>query len=414
MGPAGKLPQQDWMTAPDICAVIAALTAEGAEVRFVGGCVRDAVVGRSIKDIDLATPDEPQAVIALLERAGLKAVPTGIDHGTVTAVSDHRPVEVTTLRHDVESFGRHATVAFTDDWEADAARRDLTMNALSCAPDGTLYDPFGGLDDLARGHVRFVGDARTRIQEDYLRLLRFFRFYAHYGRGDFDTQALAAAEELAPHLDKLSAERVREELLRLLGAADPVPVLRKMQDAGVLAVILPEMQDIDRLAALINLESLVQKETEAPDALRRLAALAGDGAGRAVSLANRFRLSNLQEQRLTELALVVGEFVRLGSDNLKGPLHFHGKDAVRDALLIFHAGNPSRPVPALEKQLAAAENWTRQVFPLKGQDVLNLGVAAGPPVGQLLRQVEDWWFDKDFLPDRDACLTELKRRIDVG
>ena len=170
MTPAGKIEPQPWMTAPEARAVVAALTADGAELRFVGGCVRDALAERPVTDVDLATPEPPARVIALLERAGIKAVPTGIEHGTITAVSGAMPFEVTTLREDVETYGRHAKVAFTDDWVADAARRDLTINALSCSPEGLVYDPFGGLKDLEAGRVRFVGDARARIREDYLRL----------------------------------------------------------------------------------------------------------------------------------------------------------------------------------------------------------------------------------------------------
>ena len=225
MTPAGRLEPQPWMSAPETRAVVAALSADGAELRFVGGCVRDALADRPVTDFDLATPEPPERVVALLQRAGIKAVPTGIEHGTITAVSGGMPFEVTTLREDVETYGRHAKVAFTDDWVADAARRDFTINALSCSPEGLLYDPFDGLKDLEAGRVRFVGDARARIHEDALRLLRFFRFHAHYGRGAPDLDGLAAASDLAPHLAALSGERVRNELLRLLAAPDPVPVV---------------------------------------------------------------------------------------------------------------------------------------------------------------------------------------------
>ena len=221
------------MTAPATRAVTEALSAEGATVRFVGGCVRDAVLGRDAKDVDIATPDPPETVIALLEAAGLKAVPTGIAHGTVTAVADGTPFEVTTLRHDVETDGRHAKVAFTDDWVADAARRDFTLNALYCDADGALYDPVGGIEDARRGRVRFVGDARARIEEDALRLLRFFRFHAHYGRGEADATALAACRELAPLLANLSGERLRDETLKLLAAPESAPVVALMIDMGV-------------------------------------------------------------------------------------------------------------------------------------------------------------------------------------
>ncbi|MGF1609026.1 MAG: CCA tRNA nucleotidyltransferase, partial [Kiloniellales bacterium] len=286
MKPAARLEPQPWMTASETRAVADALTAEGGEVRFVGGCVRDAVAGRPVKDIDIATADPPERVIALLEAAGLTAVPTGLAHGTVTAVSGGRPFEITTLRVDVETYGRHARVAFTDDWEADAARRDFTFNAMSCGLDGSLYDPFGGREDLTAGRVRFVGEAEARIREDYLRLLRFFRFQAHYGRAAPDPEGLAAARALAPRLESLSGERLRNELLRLLQAPEPVAVCRIMLASGVFAAFLPEARALERLAALIAVEPDGRlpgeelSENEPPDALRRLAALlATDAAG---------------------------------------------------------------------------------------------------------------------------------------
>ena len=272
-GAAKGIEPQPWMTAPETRAVIAALTAEGAEVRFVGGCVRDALAGHPVKDIDLATPDRPEKVLALLEAAGLKAVPTGLDHGTVTAISGHRPFEITTLRRDVQTDGRRAVVAFTDDWEADAARRDLTFNALSCSPDGRLFDFFGGYDDLLAGRVRFVGDPRARIREDYLRLLRFFRFQAHYGRLPPDPEILAVARELVPELAGLSGERIRAELLRLLEAPDPLPVLEIMIADRILESILPEIAGTAVLAGLLTLDL-----PEAADPVLRLGALLAPGA----------------------------------------------------------------------------------------------------------------------------------------
>ncbi len=269
-----RLAPQPWMEAPATRAVIAALTARGAQVRFVGGCVRDALLGRPVTDVDIATPDEPGRVIELLETAGLKAVPTGVDHGTVTAVAFGRPFEITTLRHDVETYGRRARVAFTDDWTADAARRDFTFNAMSCSPEGRIHDPFGGIADLRARRVRFVGRAEDRIREDVLRLLRFFRFYAHYGAPPPDPEALSAARSLAPLLPTLSGERIAAETLKLLAAPDPAPVMGLMREQGVLAHVLPEAQRIDRLARLTAIETALGLPLEP---VRRLAAVLEGG-----------------------------------------------------------------------------------------------------------------------------------------
>jgi len=439
MKPAAKLAPQPWMAAPETRAVTGALTAQGGEVRFVGGCVRDAVAGRPVRDIDIATADPPERVIALLEAAGLEAVPTGLAHGTVTAVSGGQPFEITTLREDVETFGRHARVAFTDDWEADAARRDFTFNAMSCGLDGSLYDPFGGRDDLAAGRVRFVGAAEARIREDYLRLLRFFRFHAHYGRGAPDPEGLAAARALAPQLKTLSGERLRNELLRLLQAPEPVAVCRVMQENGVLPAFLPEARSVERLAALTAVEPEVRLPGEAagegggecggecggeggpPDAVRRLAALLATDAAGAEAVAGRLRLSKAEGKRLIALA-APAEPLAADSDraDLRRAIHRHGRALVRDLLLLDWAdraaagssvssGPPDRQ--RLRAALAELADWEDPAFPLQGRDALALGVPAGPAVGRLLRLVEDWWMAEDFQPDRDACLDRLKRLL---
>ena len=267
-GAAERIAPQPWMTEAATASVLGAL---GGTARFVGGCVRDALLGRAIVDIDIATPLLPEEVMRRLEAAGIKAVPTGLDHGTVTAVAPPRRFEVTTLRRDVETDGRHARVAFTDDWAADASRRDFTMNALFLDAEGRVFDPMGGLPDLHAGRVRFVGDPATRIREDVLRILRFYRFQAHYGRGEADPPARADCRALAPLLPSLSGERVAAELLKLLAAPDPMPTLRLMAADGVLAMLLPEARRLARLAALIPLEGI-------GDPLRRLAALLDDGA----------------------------------------------------------------------------------------------------------------------------------------
>src|SRR5438874_6231915 len=294
-GDIRKIPPQPWMMAPPTRAVIAALADAGIAARFVGGCVRDALLGRPIADIDLATPSRPEEVAAALDKAGIKAVPTGIAHGTVTAVVPPRHYEITTLRRDVETDGRHARVAFDADWAEDAARRDFTINAIYLDPDGTLHDPVGGLADLAAGRVRFVGEPATRIAEDVLRVLRYYRFEARFGIGTGDAQARAACRAAVPLLPRLSAERVSQELLRLMAVPDPLPALRMMEEDGVLAAIVPEASRFDRLQQLGGMEPK-------PDALRRLAALIEVDAAGAAALAECLRLSNEQRDRLAGLA----------------------------------------------------------------------------------------------------------------
>ncbi len=407
MKPAAQIEPQPWMTAPETEAVLAALGADGAHPRFVGGCVRDAVLGRPVTDVDIATPDTPDQVMALLERAGLKAVPTGLSHGTVTAVADGRPFEVTTLRIDVETYGRHAKVAFTDDWQADAARRDLTINALSATPDGGIFDYFGGLADLRAGRVRFVGEPRARIREDYLRLLRFFRFHAHYGRGGPDPEGLAAAAELAPEAGTLSGERVHAELLRLLAAPDPVPVLEVMAAAGVLPVFLPEAGDPAVLAAL----RAVEPAGAPPDALLRLAALLPPDPAAAGTVGERLRLSRAERARLADL--LEPPDAALGSDEkaLRQALYRRGAalqtDRWRLAWARLGPDGQAAKRKALEAALAEAARWQPKRFPLRGRDATALGVPAGARVGELLEAVEAWWIAADFAPGRAACLAKL-------
>src|SRR5215469_14329244 len=262
-----RIEPQPWMTEPATRDVLAALAVGGAEARFVGGSVRDALLGREIEDIDIATPALPEQVIELLQKRGIKVVPTGLAHGTVTAIagSPERHFEITTLRRDVETYGRRARVAFDADWAADAARRDFTINAIFLDPDGTLHDPVGGLADLRAHRVRFVGDPATRIAEDVLRILRYYRFEARFGTGEGDPGARAACRAAASLLPNLSAERVVQELVRLLETPDPVPALQMMQQDGVLTMIRPEARRLDRLRQMI----VVEPEA---DPLRRLAA----------------------------------------------------------------------------------------------------------------------------------------------
>ena len=296
MTPAGSIDLPPSMAAPETRRVFEAITADGAQARFVGGCVRDSLLRRAVKDIDIATDAEPERVLRLLEAAQHHAQSRP---GSTTAPSppSSHPAhfEITTLRHDVETFGRHARVAFTDDWMIDASRRDFTMNALFCTIDGTLYDPFGGVEDARAGRVRFVGDPRARITEDVLRLLRFFRFQAHYGLTPPEPAALQACIELAPLLPKLSGERVQGEMFRLLRAPDPVPVVRLMIDHGILAHLLPEATSIGRLAFV------TRAAPDQDDPVLRLAALLETDRAGALRVAERLRLSNAETDRLALL-----------------------------------------------------------------------------------------------------------------
>ena len=414
--PIGQLPPQAWMEAPATQAVIRALGADGAQVRFVGGCVRDSVLKRPIKDIDIATPDPPERVLALLDDAGIHAIPTGIDHGTVTAVIGKDHFEITTLRRDVESFGRHARVEYTDDWRVDASRRDFTMNALSADPLGRIYDPFDGLSDLGGGRVRFVGDPFRRIQEDALRLLRFFRFHAYYGRrSDMDGRALTACRKMAHRLTGLSGERIAGELLRLLLANDPATVLLTMHGLGILKPILPEATAFGRLRVL----SWLARADIRADSIRRLAAMLDTDAVGAEAVGERLKLSGMQTRRLVAMAapaVVVGAEMEAAA--IRRALRRVGGDAVRDLALLAWAERRSLNARLSSAETAgwvalldAARDWVAVDLPVKGRDVLTLGVGHGRLVGELLSAVETWWEERDYRPDRAACLAELDRMV---
>jgi poly(A) polymerase len=390
-----------WLDEPATRAVLEALVFGGVEARFVGGAVRDALLALPIGDIDIATPAPPERVIELLETRGIKVVPTGLAHGTVTALVPPRHFEITTLRRDVETYGRRARVAFGADWAADAARRDFTINAIFLAPDGTIDDPTGGLDDLRAGRVRFVGDPATRIAEDVLRILRYYRFEARFGRSaGGDRSARAACRAAAPLLITLSAERIAQELTKLLGAADPSRALAMMAEDGALAVILPEAMHFDRLRRLIAIEP-------EPDPLRRLAALVEIDAAGAVAMAERLHLPNAWRERLRGLAPPWPVDLTVEPAAQRRALYRLGAGRYRDLVLLrgAQAGTTGEPVAAL---LTLARDWRRPAFPLSGHDVTALGIAPGPRVGALLDATERWWEEGNFTADRTACLARLR------
>ncbi len=380
------LSHQPWLTAPASRAVLAALGLEQATPRFVGGCVRDGLLGRPSADLDIAIDQRPEDNMRLLQTAGIKVIPTGLKHGTLTAITDDQKFEITTLRVDVETFGRHATVAFTDDWRRDAARRDFTINAIYADGDGQLYDPEAGCSDLAAGRVRFVGQAARRIEEDKLRILRFFRFQARFGRGAPDPDALAACADAAPGINSLSGERVRDEIFKILALPAPRPCLELMAQAAVLQHILPGGFD---LAGLTRCDG---------DPLRRLSAIATAGAE---AISKRLRLSNRQAHRL---AFLMAPPARLDNamdrPTLRQLLHDHGAAAIDD--LARQQGAAALP-PRIEEAMPPP-------FPLSGRDALALGMSAGPEIGVLLENLEQAWCAGDFAASREELLERLSNQ----
>lgn len=395
-----------WITAPETRAVMAALeTARPGGARFVGGCVRNALLGAAVDDVDIATQLTPDQVIAAVEAAGLRAVPTGYAHGTVTVISSGRPFEVTTLRRDVETDGRRAVVAFSEDWREDAARRDFRLNALYADSEGEVFDPLdGGLADLAARRVVFVGQPEHRIREDYLRILRFFRFNAWYGR-TIDPEGLAACTALAAGVQGLSVERVWKELKKLLAAQDPRPALRAMKEAGVLAAAAPEAQGLERL------EGLIEKDLDhlfTPDPLLRTAAFVSPAA--AAAFAERMRLSRAEAERLGA-ALAPGPRIVsfLSPREVRRALYRIGREAFADQARLAWAVDPlARAAPQWRALLALAESWVEPKLDLSGEEILAAGVRPGPRVGLVRREVEEWWIDSDFPEDKLSIVERLK------
>jgi poly(A) polymerase len=381
----------DLLLTPGLAPILAALP----RARLVGGCVRDALAGASVNDIDLATPDAPEAVQAALAAAGLRAIPTGLAHGTVTAVNAGRPFEITTLRRDETTDGRHATVAWTDDFAEDAARRDFTINAMSLDQGGRLHDYFGGAADLAAGRVRFVGDAALRVAEDYLRILRFFRFYARYGADAPDADAAASILAARHRLAGLSAERVWRELKYILAAANPMRAVSLMEKLGVLSVILPEGSDVAKLARLVAIGAPA-------DPLLRFAALL---SGRIEVAASRLKLASAERDRL--IAVSAGPTPSKADDDaaLRRLLAEEPASVLLDRLWLTGA-----PSDTLRHRIGALP---KPIFPLEGRDILALGAKPGPHVGEALRLARTWWKEGGCLAARETLLNRVKVELHV-
>lgn len=387
---------QPWLTASSTRAVMAALEAAGGRdcARFVGGCVRNALIGAAVDDIDIATTLAPDLIEKAIRAAGLKAVPTGIAHGTVTAVSERTPFEITTLRRDVSTDGRNATVAFTDDWAEDAGRRDFRLNALYADADGRIFDPIGaGVSDALAGRIIFVGDPETRITEDFLRILRFFRFFAWYGQGAPDPAALDACRRLAPGMTRLSAERVSRELMKLIAAPDPRAAMKVMQEAGVLAQILPESGELAPFNAAVGFSD---------DPVVRLMTLLPVDEGVVVVASNRLRFPNATRDRLVAAARATAEVdLSISDPSARAAIYRHGSQAFADATCRQWAAQPYAGREA-SNLLALAGRWVPPPLPVGGREVARLGIGPGPETGRVLKAFEDGWIADDFPADGHA------------
>jgi poly(A) polymerase len=408
-----------WFNASDLKRAMALLNADGGEGRIAGGAVRNSLMGLAIADIDLATTLMPQEVIERARAAGIKAVPTGIEHGTVTLVIGGRPFEVTTLRRDVTTDGRRAVVAFTDDWQEDASRRDLTINGLYADAAGEVIDLVGGLADIETRTVRFIGDAETRIREDYLRILRYFRFFAVYGTGRPDAAALRAMARAKDGLNRLSAERVWSELKKLLSADDPGRALLWMRTAGILTLILPETEKwgIDEVPGLIAAERAFGW---APDALVRLAAMVPPDAARLAAMSERLKLSKQEAGFLAAWAASPLIPEKIAATAFRRMLYRSGSAgiAVRLKLQLSIVRAKAEGDPGLMPEIARLSGllgetarWQKPAFPLSGADVLARGVAPGPRVGALLSAIEEEWVSGDFNAGRPALLERLEALV---
>ncbi|MGU3398341.1 CCA tRNA nucleotidyltransferase [Brucellaceae bacterium D45D] len=409
------LDRADWLKERPLQALFDALNRDGGEARVVGGAVRNTLLGTKVSDIDVATTHVPQETVRLAQEAGFKTVPTGIEHGTVTVVVKGTPFEVTTLRHDIETDGRHAKVAFGTDWEADAQRRDFTINALYAKADGTVIDTVGGLNDIETKTLRFIGDAEQRIREDYLRILRFFRFFAWYGSGRPEAEGLRASARLKDGLAQLSSERVWAELKKLLSAPDPSRALLWMRQAGVLTTILPESEKwgIDAIHALVRTESDLGWQA---DALLRLESIVPPDAVRLEAMGKRLKMSNAERARIEAWGRADAIKPELSEQALKKIIYRGSSQAVIDRIRLAYAaarqdaaGSDDAMIRAggFARLLETAQNYDAPVFPVTGGDLLELGVEKGPVLGEELRRLETFWIDSGFSLDRAALLRKL-------
>ncbi|WP_057463619.1 CCA tRNA nucleotidyltransferase [Pseudovibrio sp. POLY-S9] len=396
-----RLQQSGWLDSAAVQRAFDVLEQDGDVARAVGGTVRNSLLGEVVDDVDIACTALPDVVLARAEAAGVKAIPTGVDHGTVTLVIDRQPIEVTCLREDIETHGRHATVKFGRDWTKDAQRRDFTMNALYVDRHGELFDPLGGLDDCLNRHLRFIGDARARIREDYLRILRFFRFFATYGQGEINADGYAACLELKDGLSHLSKERITKEVLRTLSAPRALDSLLLMELGGILQLILGGEAASSRLARLLDLEDLPEAALQP---VLRLGGVAGP------QVAELLRLSNAQKKEI-EVAADIAEVLHTrgqSKQQLKALLVAHGTDAVVDGVLTAWMNDIVQSEAELKELLAFAQNWVIPNFPLTGKMMLAGGIPAGPDMGKAMRLAQQIWADADYQQSAESLLEQVK------
>lgn len=397
-----SLSSESWLKDPALRRVFAALAAAGGEARVAGGAVRNSLLGEPVNDIDIATTLTPERIIAAGEKARLGVHPTGIAHGTITLVTGGKPFEVTTLRVDVETYGRKARVAFTGDWEADARRRDFTMNALYCSGDGKIYDPTMGYRDILKKKVRFVGEPAARIKEDYLRILRFFRFHARYGAGAPDAKGLAACIKYKSKLQELSSERIRQELFKLLEAKRASETIKLMAARNVLKVLFAPIVDLGAFARMAKIDAA---HGFTPDALLRFVLI----AKAPLALRESLRLTNAEMKRLEAIMGNSAPHPSLRDKERRAVLYRLGAPLWRDMVRLAWAQSKERPsAKAWAGLLAFADEWAIPRFPLSGQDLLARGLKPGPEVGHELARLEDWWIASDFTENKDTLLRKLE------
>ncbi|MDX8433082.1 CCA tRNA nucleotidyltransferase [Mesorhizobium abyssinicae] len=419
--PVSLAGRADWLNEKHLQRLLAALSDGDERARVAGGAVRNTLLGQPVADIDVATTTLPQETVRRAEAAGFKTVPTGIEHGTVTAIAGGKTYEVTTLRADIETDGRRAKVSFGRDWKLDAERRDFTINALYAEADGNVVDLVGGIADIAARRLRFIGDAEARIREDYLRILRFFRFFAWYGDGRPDAEGLKACARLKDGLGQLSAERIWSELKKLLSAPDPSRALLWMRQAGVLTSVLPESEKwgIDAIHGLIRTEKDLGW---AADPLLRLEAMVPPDAARMKTLAERLKFSAAEAGRLRHWALAAAIEPRTGEGELAKKLYLGDRNGIADRLRLSLASARARAAEdnqalidagGFSRLLAFALKWEKPVFPIKGADLAELGAAPGPRLGAILKSLEKEWIGSGFTLDRGALIERAVKALEA-